>query len=111
MIPTVCLHLLNASQFPELELSREDVVHEVVKVGAINETLSLEARVHGYPAVVAGVPSLSLHEGPHRLPLDWHRFLPWDHEDLTNHVQNHVVVEELTCAYVGKQLDISSCVW
>ena len=85
------------SELSELELSGEDIVHQIVKVGSINESLSLVAWVHGHPAEVAGVPSLSLHEGPHWLALHWDRLLPGDHEDLANIVQHHITVEELAC--------------
>ena len=49
----------------EFEVSGEDVIHEVVKVGSINQPLSLVAWVHGSPAELV-VSHLTLHEAPHR---------------------------------------------
>ena len=93
---TLCPKFIS-SKLPELEFCGEHIVHQVVKVGSINEALSLEAWVHGHPAELAGVTGLSLHEGPHWLALDRYRLLPRDHEDLANLIQHHILVEELTC--------------
>ena len=74
-------------QFFELEFGGEHIVHQVVKVGAINETLSLVPRVHGHPAEVAGVSRFTLHEGPQRLALDRDGLLSWKNENLTHCIQ------------------------
>ena len=58
----------------EFEVSGEDVIHEVVKVGSINQPLPLIAWVHGSPAELV-ISRLTLHEAPHRATHYRYRFL------------------------------------
>ena len=80
----------------ELEFSRHDVVYKVVKVGAIDEALSLVARVHGSPAELV-VFLLPLHEGPDWTTHHWDRLLVRHDQNLTNLINLNSFTEELTC--------------
>ena len=98
----LCL-LLNrqkSSQLLVLELCGEHVVHQVVKVGAVNQTLPLVARVHGHPAEVGRISTLTLHECPQGFALDGDRLFTRENEQLANVVQRHSTAEELACLYV-----------
>ena len=60
----------------ELEVSGEDIIHEIVKVGSIDQSLSLVARVHGSPTELV-VSHLTLHEAPNRATHHGHWLLAW----------------------------------
>ena len=49
----------------EFEVSGEDVIHEVVKVGSINQPLALIAWVHGSPTELV-IDHLTFHEAPYQ---------------------------------------------
>ena len=91
MMTYLCLLLLL-----ELKVSGQDIVHEVVKVGSINQPLSLVAWVHGSPAELV-ISHLTLHEAPHRATHHRHWLLPWQDEDLTSLINLHSLPEKLTC--------------
>ena len=86
----------NSSQLLVLELCGEHVVHQVVKVGAVNQTLPLVARVHGHPAEVGRISPLTLHECPQGFALDGDRLFTRENEQLADSVQRHSTAEELT---------------
>ena len=79
----------------ELEICGHDIINEIVEVGAIDEPLSLVARVHGSPAELV-IRSLSLHEAPHRTTHHRNRLLVRHDKDLTNFVHLNTLAEELT---------------
>ena len=60
----------------ELEVSGEDIIHEIVKVASIDQSLSLVARVHGGPTELV-VSHLTLHEAPNWATHHWHWLLAW----------------------------------
>ena len=91
------LNRQNSSQLLVLELCGEHVVHQVVKVGAVNQTLPLVARVHGHPAEVGRISPLTLHECPQGFALDGDRLFTRENEQLADSVQRHSITEELTC--------------
>ena len=80
----------------EFKLCGEDIIHQVVKVGAINQPLSLVAWVHGGPAKLV-ISHLSLHEAPHRSTHYRYRFLAWEDQELAYLIKCHLLTEELTC--------------
>ena len=86
----------------ELELSGHDVIHKIVKVGAIDEALSLISLVHGGPAELV-VFLLSLHEGPDWTTHHWDRLLVRHDQNLTNLIDLNSITEELTCRNRSKE--------
>ena len=83
----------------ELEVIREDVIDEVVKVVTLDEPLALVARVLGLPAqLVVGL--LTFHEMPHWSAHHWDWTLVGKEEQLAGLVYLNSVTEELTCACV-----------
>ena len=78
------------------EVRRHDIIDKIVKVGTINEPLSLVARVHGSPAELV-IRSLSLHEAPHRTTHHRNRLLVWHDEKLSCLINVHSLAKELTC--------------
>ena len=80
----------------KLEVSGQDIIHQVVKVGSIDESLSLVAWVHGSPAKLF-IGHLSLHEAPHRTTHHWDRLFVWHDQELTNFINLNSLAEELTC--------------
>jgi len=58
----------------EVEVSREDVAHNVVVVSPLDQPFSLHACVHGGPAVLTMTCHI-FHESPHRTVPHWHRTL------------------------------------
>ena len=60
----------------ELEVGGEDIIHEIVKVGSIDQSHSLVARVHGSPTELV-VSHLTLHEAPNWTTHHRHWLLAW----------------------------------
>ena len=81
----------------ELEVIGHHVIHEVVIVCSIDQTLSLVARVHGSPAELV-ISLLSLHEAPDGTTHHRYRLLVWDDEDLAYLVNHNSGAEELACS-------------
>ena len=96
----VLLNQQNNSQPLVLELSGEHVVHQVVEVGAVNQTLPLVARVHGHPAEVGRISLLTLHKCPQGFALDGDRLFTRENEQLADAVQRDSITEELACLCV-----------
>ena len=95
----VCTH--SALQFLflsllEFEVSGKDIIHEVVKIGSINQPLSLITWVHGSPAELV-ISHLTLHEAPHRATHHRHWFLARQDQDLTYCINLNSLPEELAC--------------
>jgi len=80
----------------EGKVSREDIIHKVVKVGSIDKTLSLVAWIHGSPAELV-ISHLTLHEAPHRTTHHRHWLLARQDQDLTHCINFNSLLEELTC--------------
>ena len=85
------------------EICGHDIIDEIVKVGAIDEPLSLVARVHGSPAELV-IRSLSLHEAPHRTTHHRNRLLVWHNEKFSCLIYVHSLAEELTCKGANNSL-------
>ena len=92
-LTNVQLYLLS---FLESEVCGEDIIYKVVKVGSIDQPLSLVARVHSSPAELV-VSHLTLHEAPHRAAHHRHWLLAWQDQDLTGLINLHSLPEELAC--------------
>ena len=90
----------------EFEVSGEDVIHEVVKVGSINQPLALIAWVHGSPTELV-IDHLTFHEAPHRATHHRHWFLARQDQDLTHCINLNSLPEELT--YMGLKRKCSIC--
>ena len=95
VLTNIQLYLLS---FLELEVSGEDIIHKVVKVGSIDQPLSLVAWVHGSPAELV-ISHLTLHEAPHRATHHRNWLLPWQDEDFTGLINLHSPPEELACRW------------
>ena len=89
----------------EFEISGENVIHKVVKVGPINQPLSLVAWVHGSPAELV-ISHLTFHEVPHRATHHRHWFLARQYQDLTHCINFHSLQEELACMGLRKHPEI-----
>ena len=85
----------------KLEVSGENIIHKIVKVGSINQPLSLVAWVHGSPAELV-VSYLTLHEAPHRVAHHRHWLLAWQDQDLTSLINLHSFPEKLTCIVIDR---------
>ena len=77
------------------EISGHDIIHKVVEVGSINDTLPLVAWVHGCPAELIFY-NFPLHEAPHRATHNGHRFLVGHDQDLSSLVHINPLAEKLT---------------
>ena len=82
----------------ELEVRREDIINQVVKVVSLDEPLALVARVRGCPEELI-IRSLPLHEAPDRLPHDWHWVHVWpkQQQQLSRLINVYPLMEELNC--------------
>jgi len=89
----------------EFEISGENVIHKVVKVGPINQPLSLVAWVHGSPAELI-IRYLTIHEAPHRATHHRHWFLARQYQDLTHCINLNSLPEELACMGLWKHPEI-----
>ena len=78
----------------EFEVSRKDVIDEVIKVVSIDQSLSLVAWVHGSPAELV-ISHLTLHEAPHRATHHRHWFLARQDEDRAHCINLNSLPEEL----------------
>ena len=85
----------------KLEVSGENIIHKIVKVGSINQPLSLVAWVHGSPAELV-ISYLTLHEAPHRATHHRHWLLAWQDQDLTSLINLHSLPEKLTCIVIDR---------
>ena len=85
----------------EFEISGENVIHKVVKVGPINQPLSLVAWVHGSPAELV-ISHLTLHKAPHRVMHDRHWFLARKYQGLMHCINLNSLLEELACMGLRK---------
>ena len=90
-LTNVQLYLLS---FLESEVSGKDIIHKVVKVGSINQPLSLVDWVHSSLAELV-ISHLTLHEAPHRTTHHRHWLLAWQDQDLTGLINFHSPPEEL----------------
>ena len=85
------------NSFLELEVRREDVIHQVVEVAPLNQPLALVARIHGLPAqFLVWVWALSLHEVPHRAAHHRHWCQIRKIEQLSNFINFDPLTHELT---------------
>ena len=80
--------------FFKVEVGGEDIVHKVVKVGSIDQSLSLVAWVHSSPAELV-ISHLTLHEAPHGATHHRHWLLAWQDQDLTSLINLNSPPEEL----------------
>ena len=87
----------------ELEVGGEDIIHEIVKVGPINQSLSLVAWVHGGPTELV-VSHLTLHEAPHGATHHRHWFLAGQDQDFTYCINFNSLAEELACRWRKKYM-------
>jgi len=88
--------MLHSTVISNLEVSGEDVIHEVIKVGSINQPLSLVAWVHGSPAELV-IRNLMLHEAPHRATHHRHWLLARQDQYLTHCINLNSLPKELAC--------------
>ena len=80
----------------KLEVIRQNIIDQVVKVVSLNKSLALVARIHGYPAELV-TWYLSLHEVPH-LPTHHGNWVHGGKEEELARLINFVAItEELTC--------------
>ncbi len=82
--------------FLEREVSCKNVIHNIVKVGAINQPLSLVAWVHGSPAELV-IRHLPLHEAPNRATHHSHWLLPGQDQKLPNLIKRDSLTEKRGC--------------
>ena len=80
----------------EFKVGGEHIIDQVVKVGAINQPLSLVAWVHGGPAELV-IRQFPLHEAPHWSAHHRHRLLVGHDQDLTDLIKFNSLAEELAC--------------
>ena len=91
--------MVGATLWLELEVSGEDVIHKIVKVGSINQSFSLVAWVHGSPAELV-INHLTLHEAPHRATHHRHWLLARQDQEFTHCINPNSLPEELACMHV-----------
>ena len=72
------------------------MIDQIVKVGAIDQPLSLVAWVHGCPAELI-ILHLPLHEAPHWTTHHWHRLLVGHDQNLAHFINFNSLAEELAC--------------
>ena len=88
------IQLLKLVLWCKLELTRQHIIHQIVKVVTLQETLSLVAGVHGGPAQLV-IFLLPLHEGPDRTTHHWDRIKGGEDQHATNLIYVHTRTEEL----------------
>ena len=77
----------------------EQVLHYIVQVVAFNQPISLQAWVHGCPAILSiQVIGTVFHVLPDWLPLHWHWVFVWQEQQLAHLVHyNPLIVQKLAC--------------
>ena len=82
----------------KFEAAGEHILYQIVQVMAVDEPLSLVARVHGCPAVLHILYfSTPLHEPPHWPPPDRYRGVVGKEEQFSHFIHFNTLAEKLAC--------------
>ena len=88
----------------KLEIGGKEILHLVVHIRSVDQSLSLLTMLYGSPALFAIIylAKLVLHVTPYRTLFNWHGLLVRKDEHLLNVIDSHTTVQKLTCPRAKK---------